>query len=60
MEENKNLSEKYNEIENDLRIVLLNREKIDRLNEIVNNYIQQENNQRTQNNFFQTKNLFQK
>ena len=60
MEENKNLNEKYNEIENDLRIVLLNREKIDRLNEIVNNYIQQENNQRTQNNFFQTKNLFQK
>ena len=60
MEENKNLNEKYKEIENDLRIVLLNREKIDRLNEIVNNYIQQENNQRTQNNFFQTKNLFQK
>ena len=60
MEENKNLNEKYKEIENDLRIVLLNREKIDRLNEIVNNYIQQENNQRTQNSFFQTKNLFQK
>ena len=60
MEENKNLSDKYNEIENDLRTVLLNREKIDRLNEIVTNYIQQENNQRTQDNFFQTKNLFQK